>query len=67
MLHSSETALLKVTSGLLLSVDSGENTTLVLLDLSTAFDTVDHDILLTHLKQCIGIKGIALNWCKYQL
>ena len=34
---------------------------LVLLDLSSAFDTVDHAILLTHLKN-IGITGLVYDW-----
>jgi len=33
-----------------------------LLDLSTAFDTVDHNILLTRLKVSFGIRGAALDW-----
>ncbi len=46
---------------LLLSVDSGDNAVLVLLDLSAAFDTVDH-ILLSCLEHWVGIKGTALCW-----
>ncbi len=60
--HSTETALLKVLNVLLLSVDSGDNAVLVLLDLSAAFDTVDHNILLSHLEHWLGIKGTVLCW-----
>ncbi len=51
----------------MLSIDSGENAILVLLDLSAVFDTVDHGIVLTRLEQCVGIKGTALNWFKSYL
>jgi len=45
--HSTETAVLRVLSDILLTVDSGETTVLILLDLFAAFDTVNHDILLS--------------------
>ena len=59
--HSTETALIKVTNDLLLTADRGDCSVLVLLDLSSAFDTVDHHILLHRLKTSVGIKGPALN------
>jgi hypothetical protein len=48
--HSTETAVLRVLSDILKAVDSWDVAALVLLDLSAAFDTVDHDILLRRLK-----------------
>ena len=47
--HSSETALLRVHNDILRSIDNGESVILVLLDLSAAFDTVNHELLLSRL------------------
>ncbi len=62
--HSTETALLKVLNYILISCDSGDFAVLVLLDLTAAFDTVDHAILIDRLEHCIGLRGIALDWFK---
>ena len=65
--HSTETALLKVTSDILEAIDSGSSCVLVLLDLSTAFDTIDHSILIQRLQGYFGITGTSLNWFRSYL
>ena len=65
--HSTETAMLKILNDLLNSADKGEITILSLLDLSAAFDTIDHDIMLTRLSTSFGIEGVTLQWYKSYL
>ena len=60
--HSTESALLRVHNDVLCALDDGRCVMLVLLDLSAAFDTVDHGILLSRLSQCIGVQGSAYTW-----
>ena len=61
-LHSTETALLKVTSDILEALDEKKVCLLTLLDLSAAFDTIDHSILLKRLNLTFGLSGSVLDW-----
>ena len=56
--HSSETALCRVYNDLIISSCKGKQSLMVLLDLSSAFDTVEHSILLEDLNRC-GLNGKA--------
>ena len=65
--YSTETALIRVQNDILSAIDNNGCVILLLLDLSAAFDTVDHHILLTRLSCRFGIKGNALKWIKSYL
>ncbi len=60
--HSTETVLADVHDYMMNSIDKGKVVALILLDLSAAFDTVDHTILLHRLQHWFGISGSVLNW-----
>ena len=63
--HSTETALLKVLNDFLTAIDYGQVSLLNLLDLSAAFDTIDHDILLRRLENVFGIQNSALSFFRF--
>ena len=65
--HSTETALLRVHNDLALALDKKEMAVLLLLDLSAAFDTISHDLLLKRLDARFGIRLHALNWIRSYL
>ena len=61
-MHSTETALLRVTNDLMMAADTGKCSILVLLDLSAAFDTVHYATLINRLRDRVGVTGKALDW-----
>ena len=65
--HSTETALVRVQNDILSALDNKGAAILVLLDLSAAFDTIDHSILLTRMETMLGVKGLALDWFRSYL
>ena len=62
--HSTETTLLKIKSDIHLNLAQGLPTALVLLDLSAAFDTIDHLKLFDCLSSWFGFSNTILNWFK---
>ena len=60
--HSTETGIQKVTNDILISMNRQHVSLLVLLDLSSAFDTVDHTNQLNRLQSHFGISGSSLSW-----
>ena len=60
--HSCETSLVKLVNDILWNMDRQLVTSIVILDLSAAFDTVDHDLLLDILEARFGITGTARKW-----
>ena len=65
--HSTESALLNIQNDILINIAKGSVTALTLLDLSAAFDTIDHTILLDRLNVYCGISELALGWFKSYL
>ena len=64
---STETATLKVQNDILMAIDKQQCVILILLDLSAAFDTVDHDQLLSCMSARLGITDDAIKWFRSYL
>ena len=60
--YSCETSLLKIINVMLWAMERKNVTAMVVMDLSAAFNTVDHDILLSVLENKFGMKDVALKW-----
>ena len=57
--HSTETPLLKLVNDLLCWANEGKVSVLALLDSSSAFDTIDHEVLLKRLHDTYGIEAVS--------
>ena len=66
-LHSTETTLLKIHNDILTAMDSGKVTALTLFDLSAAFDTIDHSILLQRLEMWYSFGDVVISWLRSYL
>ena len=64
---STETALLATLNDIYRAIDEGYSTVLVALDISAAFDTIEHSLLLNRLRDGFGIDGLALSWIESYL
>ena len=65
--YSTETMLLKVTNDIFMALDKSHCVFLVLLDLSAAFDTIDHDMFLQRLAMEYAITGEVVTWMRSYL
>ena len=65
--HSSETALLHVMNSVYTAADNKKATTIVGLDISAAFDTIDHEVLLGRFRTEFGVDDAASSWLRSYL
>ena len=64
---SAENAVLRVLSDMLEPIDGADVASLVILDLSAAFDTVNHEILCRQLQTTLGMSGLVIDWFRSYL
>jgi len=65
--YSTKTALVWVKNDIMISIDQGKPVILIPLELSAAFDTVDHNVLFSRLKDMFGLSGKVLEWFRSYL
>ena len=65
--HSCETAVVRIYSDLLVAIDKQSHALLVLIDLSAAFDTINHSLLISKLQKVYNIGGNVIAWIKSYL
>ena len=65
--QSTETALLRLKNDMLMAIYGRKAVIRVLLDLSAAFDTVDHEIMCRRLERLLGLRGKPLAWFRSDL
>ena len=64
---STETALIRITDDILFVLENKCFTALIMIDMSAAFDTIDHYILLYRLSHYFGINNTVLSWFRSYL
>ncbi len=64
---TTQTALIKIINDIRFNSDDGKISVLVLLDLSAAFDTADHNILLERLENWVRLSGMVFKWFRSYL
>ena len=65
--HATETAVLKIHHDIVSGLDNGKCTVLASLDLSAAFDTVDHSIFIERLQELYGVDSVCEDWFELYL
>lgn len=65
--HSCETAVIKIHNDILLHIDKKTHVILMLLDLSAAFDTINHQLLLKRLHRTYKLQGNVISWIESYL